>query len=517
MRWRELIALGLWTFLADLLIFRTFGYSGPAAFFALVPLFFLAREFAGRRAWIALLIVGLLWLCAARLAWAGSGLTVASAVVLVFALAMVMSGCLPMVLEGFAYALRVLIDGLIWIFGHRLPDPTGQHESQNKSGVVSQPATSSVTASWMLPILAAGVFGGIFVLANPDLLDLVSKRFTHMADRLWVWIEGLSVWEVPFCLVAFVLGAGLLRPLLPMKRIGPEDTRHDIDSTELRPAGLFAAYRNTLITLIVLFAGYLVFEFQTLWRRDFPPGFYYAGYAHQGAAWLTFALALATGLLSLVFSGAMLRDERLFWVRRLAWIWSAQNFLLAAAVYNRLMIYVGYNGMTRLRTVAFFGITVVVIGFALVLYKIAANRGFWWLIRAQLVALALTVIAYSLFPVDYVAHQYNAAQVARGYLHPSVMIAVKPIENEGVFPVLRLTAVDDPIIREGVLAMLAKRQVQIESIPESEWHWTKFQGSTDLLYRRLAPHQSQWSKYRDNAHARETAIKRFQDYAMQWY
>jgi len=68
-----------------------------------------------------------------------------------------------------------------------------------------------------------------------------------------------------------------------------------IDSeTEVARSPLYSAYRNTLMTLIVLFTIYLVFEFITLWRREFPPGFYYAGYAHQGAAWLTFALALAT-------------------------------------------------------------------------------------------------------------------------------------------------------------------------------------------------------------------------------
>ncbi len=272
MRWREFTALGLWTLFADLLIFRTLGYSGPALFVALAPLFFLAREFEGKEKWIARIVVVLLWLCAARLAWAGSSLTVTSAVMLILALAMVTSGCLPMVLEGIAYATRVLIDGLIWIFGHRLP---GIARGDDR-------AHAPTTATWLLPIAATAVFGGIFVLANPDLLNWVSKRFTRFADRLWSWFDGLSVWEIPFCLIAFVLGAGLLRPLVPMLRFGPADTKHEIDSSELKPAPLFAAYRNTLITLIVLFAAYLAFEFKTLWHRDFPPGFYYAGYAHQG-------------------------------------------------------------------------------------------------------------------------------------------------------------------------------------------------------------------------------------------
>jgi hypothetical protein len=281
---------------------------------------------------------------------------------------------------------------------------------------------------------------------------------------------------------------------------------------------LYAPFRNTLLTLIVLFGIYLVFEFSTLWGREFPDGFYYAGYAHQGAAWLTFALALATGLLSLIFSGTVLQDARLAGLRKLTWIWSAQNLLLAAAVYNRLMIYVGFNGMTRMRTVGFFGITLVVVGFALVLWKIRQHYGFWWLIRAQLIALVLTVIGYGLFPVDWVAHRYNTARVSAGYLHPSVMIAVKPTDDEGMLPLIELVDVDDKTIREGVQAMLAQRQREIESESTSEpWHWTKYQGSTAALYRRMDANASKWDRFWKSPRARNESIEKFRDYAMQWY
>ncbi len=37
---REIAAITLWTLFADLLIFRTYGFSGPGLFFALVPLLF---------------------------------------------------------------------------------------------------------------------------------------------------------------------------------------------------------------------------------------------------------------------------------------------------------------------------------------------------------------------------------------------------------------------------------------------------------------------------------------------
>ena len=504
---REFLALVAWTVCADYLIFRTLGYAGPALFFALVPVFFLARPLAAKRKWIYVTYVCIVLLCAARLVWSGSAAVIASSVAITIALSMIAAGGVPTVFEGLVFVFRSLHDGIVFLGRHRLP---------RWFGVAEVDFSKTTSASWWMPMLASLVFGGIFVLANPDLLSWSWQQLESVFDRMASWFGGMSLWEIPFCLTALYLGAGFLKPVVPLLRVGPRDKRHRSKQAEM--SVMFAAFRNTLLTLIALYAGYLVFEFITLWRRDFPAGFYYAGYAHQGAAWLTFALALATALLSFVFSGATYKDPRVRQLNGLTWIWSAQNLLLAAAVYNRLLIYVGYNGMTRMRTVGFFGITIVVIGFGLVLRKIVAKRGFWWLIRAQLVALMLVLVALSIFPVDYLAHRYNIRQVTAGRLHPSVMIAVKPMQDEGLLPLIDVAdQVTDPIIREGMLAMLAERQLEIEAFSKLPWHWTKYQASTDRLYRRLKRSESLWADFLAYEIKRKQAIKSFRAYSMQWY
>ncbi len=122
--------------------------------------------------------------------------------------------------------------------------------------------------------------------------------------------------------------------------------------------------------------------------------------------------------------------------------------------------------MTMMRMIGFFGITIVVVGVLLVVIKIRSDRSFWWLLRAQSAALALGIAIYSITPVDYVAHRYNVSRILAGDLRPSVMIAVKPIDDEGYFPLLQLLSTDNATIREGVLAMLAKRQQEIESFAD---------------------------------------------------
>ncbi|MGI9472338.1 MAG: DUF4153 domain-containing protein [Rubripirellula sp.] len=499
-RRRELLAIVFWTILADLLIYRTFGFSGPALFFALVPILFLIAYPRLDRTPLWYAVAGLLVTSAIRLAWSGSSLAIVSAFALVVGLAMVSAGSIPYVLEAACVAGLAFIDGAKRISKYRISSKAGTPK-----------VSGAHLLGWVLPALAAIVFGSIFIFANPNLLDRASSMLSEWSHNLQYWLSGLSFWEIPFCILALLLGAGLIRPALPLPIFGPVvETRTTTTRHEESP--LYIGARNSLITLVTLFGIYLVFEFMTLWISDFPPGFYYAGYAHQGAAWLTFALALATGVLSLVFAERMLSDTRVDTLRRLAWIWSAQNLLLAAAVYNRCAIYVGYNGMTQLRTVAFFGITLVVIGFCLVVLKIHRNRGFWWLIRGQLIAFVLTIIAYSLFPVDYVAHRYNANAVRSGYLHPSVMIAVKDKNDEGLLPLFDLLECDDPIIREGVTAILAERKIQLEQSPIT--HWTEFQGARATLRKRLRTYD--FAEFESRA-SRDAAIATFRNYAMQWY
>ena len=47
--------------------------------------------------------------------------------------------------------------------------------------------------------------------------------------------------------------------------------------------------------------------------------------------------------------------------------------VLALAVFNRLFIYISFNGMTRMRIVALYGMSAVAVGFVLVVWKIVAQ------------------------------------------------------------------------------------------------------------------------------------------------
>lgn len=509
-RWRELAAVAATVILCDLTMYRGQGFAGNALLFVALPVLFVWGAFRPRSGVAAWTTGVMLLLLAARLAWCGSTLAVAMGFALLASFAMALSGQTPFVVETGVFASQSIASGYKRFI----------HYGRSS-------ATSSLARVPLLnvgmPLLALVVFGAVFVLANPDLVASFSEALERISQQIRAWLLRLSMGEVAFWCAAAWIATGLLRQASSsgiQEPALPEPSREGTDAplVETKASHLYPAFRNTLVTVIVLFAVYLVFEFRTLWFREFPKGFYYSGYAHEGAAWLTFALALATAVLSLVFRGKVLRDPRLPRLRRLGWLWSAENFVLAAAVYHRLAIYIDFNGMSPMRMVGLFGMSAVVAGFVLVLWKIARGRSFGWLVRRQLWVLAVTIYLFALTPVDAIVTEYNVRRILAGDPAASVQISVHPISSEGLLILEPLLSCDDSTIREGVRAMLAQRDDEAEdsAVRKRQSGWTTYQVSDEVVLRRLRADRGQWAAYRDPK-LREAALKRFHDYAYQWY
>jgi hypothetical protein len=156
------------------------------------------------------------------------------------------------------------------------------------------------------------------------------------------------------------------------------------------------------------------------------------------------------------------------------------------------MIYVEFNGMTWARIVGFYGVTTVVAGFLLVLWKIRRSRNFVWLIRRQLWALTFAIYLYSITPVDYLAMSYNARRILAGDPKPAVQFSVQSISTEGVIalrshfdrPNVHLA---DPLIERGIHSLLRERYRSLDQL-SGKYDWTAWQLSESLIRRRSVSH-----------------------------
>lgn len=493
--------------LVDIAIFRTDGFAGPAFFFpvALALLLWGKNQIEWRMSLI--IIISLLLFLCCSMAWAGGSGQIIAAIWLLVAGNLAAQGVVPYMLETVIAMAGLIPGGYEFLHGVQL----------NWRRIVLDPVDHgrpSQAMNYILPIVSVIVFGTVFVLANPDVIKEISSLISSIYLRIENWMSRFSAFEIVVWCVTFWFTGGLLSPVV-RRAIEASGFSQDAAETEyVHP--MYLPFRNTLMTLIGLFTVYLMFEFGTLWFRKFPEGFHYSGYAHEGAAWLTVALGLATLTLSLIFRGSMMNDQRLASMKKLAWVWSALNFLLAASVYNRLLIYVDFNGMTRMRVVGFLGISAVVGGFILVLLKIVQRQKFIWLIRRQVWVLAFAIYLYVMLPVDILVHRYNVKRIMAGSPEPCVQISEHPISVDAVPQLLPLLDCEYPLIRDGIQAILRSRFEQLESADLSSQHWTATQFGEQHAWQELKNAESKFNITTSDSKT-QTDLEQFREFAMQWW
>ncbi len=503
-RIREIIAILLLVVLGDLTIYRSEGYTGFAVFLLLSPVLILVGRYRLRFSIATCLLVVMLVLLTAKLVWYGTALGAFAGTLLLFAFAFSLLGNFPYLHQVFVYMMLVLPLGLFRLAHYN------EAFSNSKAIRIFEVKFLNIA----IPFIISLIFSVIFILANPDLVSFAWKNAEEFINGIWDYLFHFSATEFWFWFFIMWTSLGLMAPYVISK--SKQSARYD-PATNLKPAALFDAFRNSLVMVILIFAGYLVFEVRTLWFREFPDGFYYSGYAHQGAAWLTFALAVSTLILSLIFRGEILSDPRLPRLKMMAWIWSLENLLLAFAVYHRLYIYVGFNGMTRMRVVGLLGITAVVIGFLLVIWKIACHFRFSWLIKRQMLVPAFLIYLYAMTPVDVLTTKYNVQRILAGDPAPAVQISVHPMSPDALVCLRPLLKCENQIIRDGIRALLVNEFKSLEDnlARQKKNGWTAHQKAIHYAYRELKQDQKEPEKW---AYLKKIkALRKFHDYAYQWY
>jgi hypothetical protein len=174
-----------------------------------------------------------------------------------------------------------------------------------------------------------------------------------------------------------------------------------------------------------------------------------------------------------------------------------------------------------MRVLAVFGIALVAVGFVLVVIKVARDKGFVWMIRQHLLAFFIALFLLDVTPVDYFVTRYNVNQILKGNPAPWVQIAVHPINADGLLQLLPLIDSEDERISEGVKALLARRQIELEYeeryIHEGKYEWTYHQVGRARCLKRLQEQSHRWKEYLTDHKLRDQSFNTFQAHGRRWY
>jgi len=248
-------------------------------------------------------------------------------------------------------------------------------------------------AVWVMPLTLGVVFLALFGAANP-----IIERWLSLID-LYALLGHIEIARLVFWLIMLAGVWAFLRPRLPrfvsrIRRVPPAApvARPARTSAEDIVFGK-AAILRALIVFNALFAVQTALDATYLWGGvALPDGLTYAAYAHRGAYPLVATALLAAGFV-LVALRAGSNTSRDPLIRRLVYLWVAQNIVLVISSMLRLDLYVGVYALTYLRIAAFIWMGLVTAGLALIIARIALTKSSEWLLSANLVTLSATLYA----------------------------------------------------------------------------------------------------------------------------
>ncbi|MBX3233240.1 MAG: DUF4173 domain-containing protein [Labilithrix sp.] len=333
-----------------------------------------------------------------------------------------------------------------------------------------------------IPAALIAMFLGVLSLANP----VVASGVSAVAEAIASAIPLPSFGRVFLWLGALALATAFFRPKLWLAK-GGEAAKTDVEAT---PTSLLVA-RNALAGLNVLFAVENLLDAGYLWTGKTPAGMTTQEYAHQGAFWLTVALLLLTAVIGVMFKGPLAYDARAKTARILAYAWMAQGIGFAAGSYRRIAMHVARSGLSDLRIVGVLGTTVVVSGVVLVAWKLYRQKTFFWLLRRQLDALALTLVVYAVVPTHLLGAEVNVARVSAGEHRPLLHMFAQSRHAESAPSLLPLLHHSDVRVRQGVAALLADERDELRARARASTTWRERDVASSRALATLEAHDAE--------------------------
>jgi hypothetical protein len=173
-------------------------------------------------------------------------------------------------------------------------------------------------------------------------------------------------------------------------------------------------------------------------------------------------------------------------LRRLVYLWIAQNVLLVASTMLRTLDYVEAYSLTRLRISALAWMALVAVGLLLICYRLWRRRSDAWLINANFAAAALVLTGCALVDLGAVAAAWNVRHT-RDVGGAGAALDLCYLNNLGASSLLPLIELESrpigPALRERVEWSRTLQMRRLEA-QQADWRRWTFRGARRLATAR---------------------------------
>lgn len=272
-----------------------------------------------------------------------------------------------------------------------------------KSRTPLQNLGRNIAAGMVIALICVG-FIAIFCGASPQFLAAV-KYVCEMLPDFFYNFEDLVHWLILttmlFGLFSITLHLKLFAPIKPGE---PEPGREIFSAWHVKIFSTALALFNAIFLLQNFFDLKYAISGCAL-----PSGTTYAQYALDGAHALALATLMSAAIIMLSFrSGINPKKWRI--MRILAYVWIAQNIMLAVSACVRLGAYTSAYSLTTSRIYGFVFFALVFCGFVLAFIKISREKPVRWLVDANIYTVVAMLAVMGLFSHKEFVANYNASR-----------------------------------------------------------------------------------------------------------
>jgi hypothetical protein len=290
--------------------------------------------------------------------------------------------------------LRFFGSAMLIYFSNWLSTPKYLIENLKMLPILRGPReTARRLNSALLSILIVPIFFGVYYIANPKFAQLSNTTFNH----LWNWFSfDINIWRFLFFIIGiFTVGAAILQQnsskTSTLEADASDNLVHELDeNTDESYLNEQAAdhqnrYKNALnliITLNILLLINNFLDIQNVWfsGETLLSATDLKQFVHEGTYVLIIGIALAIIVTLILFRGILNFVKNAEVLRMSAYVWMAQNAVLAVSVGMRNWRYIDAYGLAYKRIGVFIFLLMVFIGLFLIYLKIKEKRSLFFFI-----------------------------------------------------------------------------------------------------------------------------------------
>lgn len=277
----------------------------------------------------------------------------------------------------------------------------------------------------IIPIIIIGLFIAIYSSANPWFNDYTSVIFSKIGDVFAAIFMDINLGGLLTFIFGFIFITWLLLGKMTDDVLESETTYNDdLQRKRKKFLGKTNALKMELRSAVVLFAGLnaiLLFvnylDIVNVWFGFSWDGQFLKQFVHEGTYLLIFSILISIGLVLFYFRRNLNFISTNKWLKRLAYAWMAQNFILVISVAIRNFHYISYFNLAYKRIAVIFFLIAVLIGIVSVIVKIYNRKSAYFLVKLNTFSVFFVFLFMSLFNWDAVIAKHNFKHADSSFIH----------------------------------------------------------------------------------------------------